>query len=297
MNVKMNSNIRAIGMWILLLCVIIPMSKLIAQEGKTTASGKSELLEFVVQSADGKGYTVPGKINTFSDGAKVGFKHKTDGFDFTNDEFMYEMESPATGKVSHSFKIEFFPGTGGWFIVDPTELYFENPSVTHLFLQKLCQLPAGKTELTVRFYANKKLHSEGKITYISDGVNSKYKKIMAKFGNLEEAMSEADNARRLEDEKQEQAEAEQERKQNAAKYFSVNIQSMNPSQTVYVVQIHSGNLKKEVQEVLPKKTITLELWRGSTYEIRVYNQGQSIENARFVATVDQSKNGKTYTVK
>ena len=265
--------------------------------GSAVTAGNSKQLSFNVQSADGMMYQVPEQKTSFADGATISFRHKTDGFNFENDEFTYEMESAATGKVSHTFKLEFFAGTGGWFVKDPNELFFEDHTVTHKFVQKLCQLPKGKTELTLRLYVNGNLHSEGKLTYESDGVHAKYKKLLAKFGNLAEEMAKADEQRRLADEEYDNAEAEQERKRNEANYYTVNIQSLNPSQTVYIVQIHSGNLKKEVFEVQPRKTIALQLWRGSTYQIKVYNQGQSIDNARSVIVVDQTKHGKTFTVK
>jgi len=238
-------------------------------------------------------YFEPGIIGAFKDGEAVSLIHETEGFNFATDNFKVEISGDGLKSVIHTFKIDNFMGKNCYLTIDPSQNVPSN-AITSVFMFVLTQLPANEFVLNVDFYANDILINSGKIKYISDGVHLNFKKWAAMFENADQHRAEAQKAFEDETEKENQ---EQERQRQAANYFNISLKSENTAQTLFVVQTHKGNLISTIHELLPNKIKAIELWRGATYDIKVYRQNESISEAYYLATISELNEGNTLTVR
>jgi hypothetical protein len=83
----------------------------------------------------------------------------------------------------------------------------------------------------------------------------------------------------------------------AARNFRVDVTNSNSGRTRHVIILNTRTLSEEIVEFPPRSTRTLELFRGGSYELLVYDQDQRKDNAARFAEVDESDHGATLTVR
>jgi hypothetical protein len=281
----------------LLIIIMTGMSYTFAMAIGTEISDKSlgnpTPMAFLVFDKAEPSYYPAGQIGTFKDGDPVSIFHETEGFDFSKDVFKVEMLCRNINTVSHTFKTNTFNGKNAFLTIDPSQ-NIANDAYSPVFMDALSKLPAGEFLLTIRFYANNVLINEGQIKYKSTGAHPKFKSMASKFTNLEQHRKIVQDAFEKENEEKEKQE---EQARNEKNYYSVFVKNNNSGQTVYIVQKHGRTGNEVILEVLPGKTIKLELWRGTTYSISAYRQGTSKDGAYSVATVSEKDHGKTLAVR
>ena len=246
---------------------------------------------------DDDGFYAPGTVAKLFDGELVSLLHKAKNYiadtgkEISAINFKITMEHGGNVVAEHSFKLDKM--TSIWLIVDPADSD-ENPSFTPTFIKQFANLPEGEHNFTVKFFGDDDLFNEGQLVYKSDGQNTAYKELLPKFDNIAGTREQANKAFQEESAMQD---AEEERKKQAEREFNVKIINTDSGHTKYVVETNQTTRSENIHQITPMNTLTLNLFRGSTFELKYYDQDTTKENTTFVAMVDETCHNNEYIVK
>jgi len=245
---------------------------------------------------DEDGFYAPGQTAELFDGELVSLVHKAKNYiadtgkDISDIEFKVTLEQNESIIAEHSFNLTKMSSI--WFIVDPSDSD-ENGSFTTVFINTFVNCTEGEHNYIVKFFLNNELHHEGQLIYKSDGANQAYKALLLKFDDVSGAREQANIQHQQEYAEQQEQENAQEK---AEREFQVFINNIDGGQTKYVVEKNQSSMSENIHEVLPSQTLTLNLFRGSSFELKYYNQNTSKNDASFIAIVDENSNEETYTI-
>jgi hypothetical protein len=238
----------------------------------------------------------PGQIAEFTDGQCISLLHKAkkvvedSGKTVSEIEFKMQLEQDGHSVAENVFKTEDL--NSFWLIADPSASD-ENGSFTVAFVSVFANQPAGKSNYTLKIFADGELFNQGELVYNSDGENTAFKELIPMFGDISGTREQANKEHQQEYAEQNAKEA---REQQAAREYKIYIENKDSGHTKYIVATHQTTLSETIYELTPLQTLTLDLFRGSTFELKYYDQDSSKENALFIATVDESCNGYEYDV-
>lgn len=198
--------------------------------------------------------------------------------------------------AGHTFTMQKLAGNTMWLVADPAATD-PNGSFTPAFAQALVDLGKGSHELNVKLFAEGagkfEAVNEATIVFDGNGGNGAYAALVKKLGDAAGARSAANAAHMSEQEATRAAEAAE---RDAKRSFTVDVKNADTGHTKYLIVKHDKTLSEEIKEVGPGKTITLSLFRGSSFTLLVYDQDQGKDAARKVAQLDESRDGSTITV-
>ena len=245
---------------------------------------------------DDNGLYLPGQTAQFTDGELVSLLHKAknyiadNGKDISEIDFKITLEQNDNVVAEHSFKLDRMSSI--WLIVDPADTD-ENGSFTPAFINVFANCPSGDNNFTLKFFINGELYHQGELIYKSDGQNNAYKALLLKFDDVTGTREQANL-----EHQQKYAEqlAQDDAQQNAERKFTVHINNIDAGQTKYLIEKNLSSMSENIHEILPSQTLSLNLFRGSSFELKYYNQGTAKDDAMFIATVDESCNEETYTI-
>ena len=239
----------------------------------------------------------PGEIVQFSDGQCISLLHKAKKFvadsgkDLSEIEFKMQLEQNGNIVAEHVFKTEDI--NNFWLIADPSASD-ENGSFTAAFVSELSNSPAGEHIYTLKIFGNNEIFNEGNLVFTSDGINALFKELIPKF---EDASGVREQANKEHQQEYAEQNAKEEREKEAAREYKIHIENTDSGHTKYILSTHQTTLSETIYEVTPLQTITLDLFRGSEFELKYYDQDSSKENASFISMVDESYHDNKYTVK
>ncbi len=238
----------------------------------------------------------PGETASFYDGQCISLLHKAKKFveesgkELSEIEFKMQLEQNGQIKAEHSFKTEDL--NSFWLIADPAESD-ENGTFTAVFLSEFANSPAGEHNYTLKVFANEELFNKGDLLYNSDGTNAIFKELIPKFNDISGTRDQANKAHQSE---YAQQQADEARAQDAARDYKIHIENTDTGHTKYILSTHQQTLSETIYEVTPRNTITLDLFRGSEFELRYYDQDSSKDNALLIAMVDEACHDNKYSV-
>lgn len=245
---------------------------------------------------DEDGFYAPGQTADLYDGELVSIVHKVKNYladtgkDISAIDFKIVLEQNGNPVAKHSFKLDKM--TSFWLVVDPSDSD-ENGSFTPVFVNTFANCASGDNNFTVKLFINNELHHEGQLVYKSDGQNSIYKEILSKFEDVSGVRNQANQQHQQEYSQQLEQENAQ---QKAKREFQVHVNNIDSGQTKYLVEKNLSSMSENIHEILPLKTLSLSLFRGSSFELKYYNQNTSKDDASFIATVGEINHEETYTV-
>ena len=98
--------------------------------------------------------------------------------------------------------------------------------------------------------------------------------------------------------KQEQAEqnAKEEREKEAAREYQIHIENKDSGHTKYIITVNQTTLSETIYEITPLQTKTLNLFRGSEFQIKYYYQDWKKDDALLVSKVNETFHNNKYTI-
>lgn len=139
-----------------------------------------DFLGFIIWGKTLPQFVAPGNKGSFVDGDIISIIHSGEEFDYHNDVFSIEIIIAEMLAIKHSFQLASLSGVTLWLLADPT-IIAPNGSLTHKFIDALCQLPIGEIRLNLGFYVNQNIVNRGTLTYISTGNHMQYQKLRKKY--------------------------------------------------------------------------------------------------------------------
>ncbi len=179
-----------------------------------------------------------------------------------------------------------------WLIADPAATD-QNPSFSPAFLSVFAQEPAGKHQYEVRLYLNDDLYQQGNIIYESNGINTGMNELLTKFDHVDTVRQQANLKHQKEYAEQL---AKEEAAQKTAREFEIKIKNLDPGHTKYVICTNQNVMSEEIYEVRPGQTLTLNLFRGTYFELKYFDQNWQKNDAIFIDMVNQSLDGTEFTI-
>lgn len=265
------------------------------------ASGTPAPLGYVVW-ADQPGFVAPGQTAAIEDGngveliSQAGSYTSSNGVDLSSATFYLTLRRGSRLLAQHAFQIRSFAGNNIWLIGDPG-LTEPNGSFTPVFLEAMMGLGSGTHELTVALYirhgGSLVALNEGSVVYDATGGTSAHQAVLSNLRNAAEAWQQ--NVDTATQEFEEQYEADR-AAEEAARNFSVTVRNRNSGRTRYIVILNRRSLSEEIVSVQPGSTRSLRLSRAGSYDLLVYDQDQTNDDAVQFAEVDESEEGATFTV-
>ncbi len=229
-----------------------------------------------------------GEKGVLLDGLPVSLYHtlkdylKDTGKEISQIDFKIELEENGQTIAEHSFKMDKMSTI--WLVADPATSD-ENGSFTTAFLNVFANATAGIHNYSLKFFTDSELLNNGELEYESNGTNARYKTFIPKFNNVAATREQADQEHQQEYAEQlEQEDAEQQAKRE----FIIEIENTNTGHTKYILVTNQTTMSEDILEVTPTSTISLNLNRGTTYELKYYDQDSSKEYAFFIEKVDES---------
>lgn len=238
----------------------------------------------------------PGEIVEFTDGQCVSLLHNAKkvvedtGKSISKIEFKMQLEQNEQSVVEHIFKTE--DVNNFWLIADPSESD-ENGSFTTNFLSEFANTQQGKHNYTLKLFADGELFNQGELVFNSDGQNSAYKELIPKFDDITGTREQANKEHQKEYAEQN---AKEEKERTAEREYKIHIENIDSGHTKYVIATHQTTLSEKIYEITPLKTITLDLHRGSVFELTYYDQNSSKDNALIISKVDESCHNNKYVI-
>jgi hypothetical protein len=292
------------GTLLVLFSLVLPAS-LLGQTAPATnydrAGGSADPLGFVVWS-DQPGFVAPGQTATIQDGngvelvSQAGSYTGNNGIDLASATFYLTMQRGSTLLAQHVFRMESFAGNNIWLIGDPG-LTEPNGSFTPAFLEAMMDLGSGNHQLTVRLYiehgGSLTALNEGSLVYDGRSGTSAHEAVLANLRDASRAWQQ--NVQETTREFEEAYEAER-AAEEAARNFSVSVRNRNSGRTRYIVILNRRTLSEEIVGVQPGSTRTIRLSRAGSYELLVYDQDQTNDDAVRFAQVDESDEGASFSV-
>lgn len=243
-----------------------------------------------------------GASSSFSDGFTVELfsdaKNYVDSnnLQFSDVTFALSMFQNQTPLAQHKFQMKQMVGANIWLVANPT-MTDPNGSFTAAFINALCNLGAGEHLVTVQLDASHggvtTTINDGEILFKNDGVNASYQALIPLFEDADGARNAANEVvqKNYEDQREKEAAAK-----HSANYFKVTIDNTNSYKTLYVIQKDHRTLSENIKELLANKSLTLDLSRNMTYDLLFYRQDENKDQAYHFATVNESSEGKKYSV-
>jgi len=270
------------------------------------ATGTPQPMPLIVWPPGGAGepaFAAPGTTAQVKDGCgiELGSAAKqfadANGLNVSAVTYTLTLSQGDTILAGHSFTMEHLNGQNLWLIADPAATD-PNGSFTAAFAQALVDLGAGTHELTVRLFAEGagkfEAINEAKLAFDGGAGVAAYTALIPKLADAAGTRAAAGAAFQSE---QEAARAAESAARDAARNFEVHVQNADTGHTKYLIVKHDKTLSESIKEVGPGKTITLSLFRGSSFTLLVYDQDQSKDAAAEVAQLDEGREGSTITVR
>jgi len=253
-------------------------------------------LGFIIWTEDDSIVYKRGDKGEFSDGLLVSLYHTAKdylneiGKEISQVEFKIQLEQNGQNVAKHTFRMDKI--STFWLIVDPADSD-DNGTFTIDFLNIFTNTSIGLHDYTVKLFADNVLFNEGELSFKSDGANYAYKNLIPKFNNVTATREQANlNHQQEYAEQLEKEDAEE----SAAREFKVYIENVDSGHTKYVVSTNQSSLSETIFEVLPLQTLTLNLFRGSIFEIRYFDQDSSKDNAFFIENIDETYHEAKYKI-
>ena len=266
------------------------------------ASGQPAPLGYVLWAAE-PGVVPPGQTATIEDGngveliSRAGSYTSNNGVDLASATFYLTLRQGSRLLAQHAFSMSSFAGNNIWLIGNPA-LTEPNGSFSPAFLEAMMGLGSGRHQLTVGLYiehGGSLVHlNEGSAVYDGSGGAGAHRDVLVNLRNASEAWQQ--NVETSTREFEEQYEADR-AAEAAARNFTLDVRNSNTGRTRYVIVLNKRTLSEDIVEVRPSSTATLELFRGGSYELLVYDQDERKDNAVRFAEVDESDHGGTLTVR
>ena len=253
-------------------------------------------LGFVTWGSDDQFYP-PGEVAKLTDGVSISILYsakklvESSGKNISEFEFKMQLQKDGQTVAEHVFKTE--DANNFWLIADPAESD-ENGSFTAIFASEFANSVAGEQNYTLKLFVNDELSHEGNIIYNSDGQGTIYKELIPKFKNISATRDEANKKHQQE---YAQKEADEAKAKDEAREFKITITNVDSGHTKYILETHQVTLSEKIHEITPMQTLTLSLFRGSSFELKYYDQDWKKEDALFIAIIDESCHNKEYIVK
>ena len=266
------------------------------------AAGQPAPLGYVLWAAE-PGVVPPGQTATIEDGngveliSRAGSYTSNNGVDLASATFYLTLRQGSRLLAQHAFSMSSFAGNNIWLIGNPA-LTEPNASFSPAFLEAMLGLGSGRHQLSVGLYiqhGGSLVHlNEGSAVYDGSGGTPAHRDVLANLRNASEAWQQ--NVETSTREFEEQYEADR-AAEAAARNFTLDVRNSNTGRTRYVIVLNKRTLSEDIVEVRPSSTATLELFRGGSYELLVYDQDERKDNAVRFAEVDESDHGGTLTVR
>jgi hypothetical protein len=266
------------------------------------AAGEPAPLGYVLWAAE-PGVVPPGQTATIEDGngveliSRAGGYTGNNGVDLASATFYLTLRQGSRLLAQHAFSMSSFAGNNIWLIGNPA-LTEPNGSFSPAFLEAMLGLGSGRHQLSVGLYiehGGSLVHlNEGSAVYDGNSGTAAHEEVLANLRNASEAWQQ--NVETATREFEEQYEAER-AAEAAARNFRVDVTNSNSGRTRYVIILNTRTLSEDIVEIRPRSTRTLELFRGGSYELLVYDQDERKDNAVRLAEVDESDHGATLTVR
>ncbi len=77
----------------------------------------------------------------------------------------------------------------------------------------------------------------------------------------------------------------------------MTVRNRNSGRTRYIVILNRRTLSEEIVDVQPSSSRSIRLSRGGSYELLVYDQDETNDDATAFAQVDESDDGATLSVR
>jgi hypothetical protein len=265
------------------------------------AGGTPAPLGYVVWTGQ-PGFVPPGQTATIEDGSGVELISRAGSYTENNDvdlasaTFYLTLRRGSTLLAQHAFSMTSFAGNNIWLIGDPG-LTEPNGSFSPAFLEAMMGLGAGRHELSVGLYleyGGSLVHlNQGTAVYDASGGTSAHQTVLANLRNASEAWQQ--NVETATQDFEEQYEADR-AAEDAARNFTVTVRNRNSGRTRYLVVLNRRTLSEEVFSVQPSSTRSLRLSRAGSYDLLVYDQDQTDDDAVKFAEIDESDAGTTLAV-
>ena len=265
------------------------------------AAGQPAPLGYILWAAE-PGVVPPGQTATIEDGngveliSRAASYTSNNGVDPASATFYLTLREGSRLLAQHAFSMSSFAGNNIWLIGNPA-LTEPNGSFSPAFLEAMMGLGSGRHQLSVGLYiqhGGSLVHlNEGSAVYDGSGGAGAHRDVLANLRNASEAWQQ--NVETSTREFEEQYEADR-AAEEAARNFSISVRNANSGRTRYLVVLNRRSLSEEIFSVQPSATRTLRLSRAGSYDLLVYDQDETNDDAVKFAEIDETDEGATLEV-